>query len=769
MEKKDYFVVKRLADASEFEKMEHCSFWALDRAVSKEAKLSSLETKEAVQAAFRQKLTVVAVSDIEILIPFAVADARCGERYYVAGGYLTIKIAPRGNFYDWVLREILVNQKATLGERDLCREIYDRYGLGNFFNSLVNTENLPSLMKSGKGATEFQDFPTYLPKWCDFVEINSFCIVERTAAIIPATITAALKTVEEITRPAETLGAALKTEVAKAGRNWLRDMLARPLRSLAVLAGIVVLLYAGGQIIGCVSRGSAQARAEAAAARAKAAEAAAQARAAAEARARATRPVPGTIRVQTGDGERGAARKLLERDGAEIVRAAIRTAGAQSRWNADGSVQLTENQWAAVTDRLRADAAASMGDFDFSGDGHDVVLVAHPGNVPVCELDVTGLRGCEAFVSAVEKAFGVSFDGRAVVSAPVRAAAQAAACDALKAGGKVQLASRDGGRFVFAPNLTALSPVPGLSYDEIVRKADAFWTEAVATLDTFPKAHAELKARFAPLAQACTAQFAERADRLKDLLGDVSARLDAGWQFIAECGRPWLQFSLKKPADVGARLRAARAALDGLEALKASASARLDRVAFERDVEAFAEAGKNPLAFGGKMIACYNAQQARLQQLLRLRQDVARAKETRDFSQIASFRTRLAAAEQAQRSARDYEMQVGEYVASVCQQAYFDQTFGKAWVRQMTKTYGAKIAEAAAVAARRSADYSGEIVRLYQGATLEKALRKGAGLATAVRDNHVAETGAEAAALSEARRALHVLERVARKNGVSAV
>lgn len=758
-------IVRVLKSASQFgsDAFMHCSYWALDSATSDESKLSALKSRDQVSNALKANLKVIAVSAIEFLVPYSSHDAMDSHRRYVVGGYVTVKVSPRGKFYDWVMRELM--QGATqLDERDVCREIYARYGLGDFFNGLVNSENVEALVRHGKGATVFQDIPTHLPDWCDFGGIDSFRIVDTQVEVIPETILLASAAKAEAQAHRQGMD-----DIVEMGRNIWWTWFARGGKYLAehpfkAIGGMVGVALAAYLLTGWISDAAKQREA-------KEAERNSQMEA-----SQSSRWVEGLVSVVR-NGEDGVAWKILHRDAETFLNDLFRReSNGTKSWTNGAKVAMRADRWERIAVAVADFAAKSDGDYGCeTSKGRRTKLVANVRNVPRCTIDVAALKGDAELVGAVAKTFGVEFGGSDSLSGvPVRACGREAAIKQLAQ--KAIRGEDRGERIVCFPDVVALAVAAGLpkemGYAEIEKRAAEFWAAASARFGEFPAALKTLQARFAPLDRKYAAGFDEAEAKLRELISDVSAKQNESGAFAAQCDAKWLKFSANAPADRERRIREVRDAIKGMSALKSSAEARYVRVAFDKDIAAFDAAKSNPVTWGVKMIECHNAQQARIGAVRQILQEIGLAKETRDFTKIASFGERLAQCEKVRLEKRQYEMQVGQYVQSVCQESYFGMTFGKEWVRAMNKRHGARIPEAATVAAQKSADFANEIVRLYQAANLEKALKKGAGLSAGVIDNHreaadgktVDSMGAEVAAIHQVRSAIAVLERIRRKS-----
>ena len=159
--------------------------------------------------------------------------------------------------------------------------------------------------------------------------------------------------------------------------------------------------------------------------------------------------------------------------------------------------------------------------------------------------------------------------------------------------------------------------------------------------------------------------------------------------------------------------------------------------------------------------------------MTQLRQDMANALNARNFGQIAAFESSIAAFENAQRANRTREVQIGQYVQSICTADYFDQTFGQKWVKAIVRKYAAKVPSVDSLARQTGADFSSDVQRLFGAATLDKALDYGRRLSETVIDNHqeardgktLSEMGAEVASVHGLRNDVSVLKRAQRKFG----
>lgn len=307
----------------------------------------------------------------------------------------------------------------------------------------------------------------------------------------------------------------------------------------------------------------------------------------------------------------------------------------------------------------------------------------------------------------------------------------------------------------------------GLSSPEIVKKADAFWlVTAPPQFASYGQKAQELEARFAPYDRPCTTNFEAVAAALVALQKDARDTAEAARRFLGACGAPWRRFSVHVPSDLNARLGALTAVIERLDKLAASAAGRHTLVAFDRDVTALRANVAQQLVWGAKMLDVYRLQETRKGVFAQINREIADAKEMNDFSGIEAFRARLAAAEQAMRRAAPDEKAIGSYVASVCDVEWFAKNCGVGWVRATVQAH-ANIPDVRSRAQRVADEVAAEVIQLYEGGTLEKALVRGARFAQGIVDNHVeknlSNTVTEIAYVDVVRKSLETLVRRQRR------
>lgn len=307
----------------------------------------------------------------------------------------------------------------------------------------------------------------------------------------------------------------------------------------------------------------------------------------------------------------------------------------------------------------------------------------------------------------------------------------------------------------------------GLSSPEIVKKADAFWlVTAPPQFASYGQKAQELEARFAPYDRPCTTNFEAVAAALVALQKDARDTAEAARRFLGACGAPWRRFSVHVPSDLNARLGALTAVIECLDKLAASAAGRHTLVAFDRDVTALRANVAQQLVWGAKMLDVYRLQETRKGVFAQINREIADAKEMNDFSGIEAFRARLAAAEQAMRRAAPDEKAIGSYVARVCDAEWFAKNCGAGWVRAMVQAH-ANIPDVRSRAQRVADEVAAEVIQLYEGGTLEKALVRGARFAQWIVDNHVeknlSNTVTEIAYVDVVRKSLETLVRRQRR------
>lgn len=307
----------------------------------------------------------------------------------------------------------------------------------------------------------------------------------------------------------------------------------------------------------------------------------------------------------------------------------------------------------------------------------------------------------------------------------------------------------------------------GLSSPEIVKKADAFWlVTAPPQFASYGQKAQELEARFAPYDRPCTTNFEAVAAALVAHQKDARDTAEAARRFLGACGAPWRRFSVHVPSDLNARLGALTAVIERLDKLAASAAGRHTLVAFDRDVTALRANVAQQLVWGAKMLDVYRLQETRKGVFAQINREIADAKEMNDFSGIEAFRARLAAAEQAMRRAAPDEKAIGSYVARVCDAEWFAKNCGAGWVRATVQAH-ANIPDVRSRAQRVADEVAAEVIQLYEGGTLEKALMRGARFAQGIVDNHVeknlSNTVTEIAYVDVVRKSLETLMRRQRR------
>jgi len=785
MKERKFIIVKKLNKKEEFRshELDHCKFVGIARAseakTPEELKTPApepLRNEREIEAALSDGWLVLAVCNIPVPVPFVVLNVEAvdDKRKFNASGFITVRLTTGQEFYDWVLGALTETDEVL--DTDFWEVLYCHYGLDDYFKHLVNCEKVAQLEKHNIHATDFPDFGEKLRKWFSLNSVDSFRVEssddEPSAALLKC-INAVNKAKNREEARKKTLVGILdegrKTMIRTWAKKFIDAMTSHPFRTLFTVAVALIAVYF---LRGCLSSYSEEKAAQDTIRGIKNATAIAE--------AANKKPVKGSISVKcVGTGDE-AAENLLVLAAQGTARDLVSgVSNGTKAWRDGGKIELPANSWANIVTSVQKFAAESAGEFTCEAKGNDIVIFAHPEVVKSYTLDVDLLRTDAAAIGLVSKAFGVSFGGQTRLGPmPIRAAKRKTALKSLEdTQVKVEVGG-DASAIVFAPNLSALSrndpSAAGMTDAELSKKADAFWRDVAAEkFASLPKAHEDFRLRFSALDHEFTDGF-EAAERdLAVLLDDIAQKTQECSVFLAECGAPWRQYSAAMPSDKNAKVRAVREALGGLESLKKSAQARYDRVSFDKDIAAFKKNREQFLFWGGEMIKVYNAQQARLAQMTQLRQNMANALNARSFSQLAAFESSIVERENAQRANRTREIQIGQYVSSICNADYFDQTFGQKWAKAVVRKYSAKVSAVDTLARQAVADFSSDVQRLFGAATLGKALDYGRRLSEAVVDNHkeardgktLSEMGAEVASVHGLRNDVAVLKRAQRKLG----
>ena len=778
MKDKKIIIVKRIKRKEEFNsrELDHCKFVGVQRAAVSDDNLpQELCNETQIGNALKDGWRVLAVCSVPVEVPFAVlnVEAKSERRIFNVSGYVLSKLTTGREFYDWALLKLA--QQDEIVDTDFWEELYYKYGLDDYFHHLINGENVLQLEKHRLYATDFGDLGEKLRKWFVVVDVASFR-VEDARQNPSVELKRCYDEVNKAKRREEaernTATGIIREEGTKMVHGWLRDAIQslrnHPFRVVALVAITLLMLRI---VIGCWSSYSKD----------KATQDTLRDinNAAKLAEGKKNKPVKGSIAVRNNEAASEAAVRLLQGSAEAFARQIVSEHSSNSKaWTDSTKIELPARAWAEMITKTQAFVSGSDGEFSCIVDGNDITIETHPLVVKEYVLDVAFLRGDASMVGLVSKAFGVSFGGQARLGpSPMRTVTRRSALRALEGSNVRVEVSDDGGELVFSPNFAHLAKadasVAGMTDAEISGKADAFWRDVAAVkFESIPNACLELRARFAPYDIELEDGFDDAVCALESLLQDINDRIVEGNAFLGECDKPWRQYSEARPADKNLKQRKVADALKGLESLKTTVAARFARISFEKDVAAFKKGKAEFLHWGAEMIKCYNAQQSRIAKMGQIRQNIGIAKASRDFSSIPSFEAQVLEAENSQRSNRQREMQIGLYVASICNTDYFSQTYGSAWVRSMIRKHGSTVASADVSVITLSSDFSADVQRLYGAATLEKALSKGRQLSDAVVENHkeardgktLSDMGAEVAYVNGLRGDIVVLKRAQRKS-----
>lgn len=761
MKEKKLIIVKRVSKAEEFRapELDHCKFVAITRVGGDGPQ--DLDDERAVGTALSSGYRVLAVCNIPVPVPFVVLNVKAlnDNRIMHVSGFITVRLNTGMDFYEWVLSKL--KKCSEVLDADFWEELYCRYGLDDYFKHLVNSEKVVQLEKHGMYATDFPDINEKFKNWFTFNSVDSFR-VENANDEPSAALMRCMNAVDKAMQP---------SIIDEIGKTWLNRLVQalkdHPLKTIAGLVCALIVIYIAH---GCLSSYSQEKDArdhlrgiKHATEIAKAAE---------------LKPVKGSISIRMEDGAGTRAAKILNDAAAAFARDTVsEKSGKAKAWTNARKIELPAKDWAQIVTRTQSFAAESAGEFTCEISGNDITIVPHPDRVREYVLDVAFLRGNAELVGKVSKAFGVGFAGQAKVGPlPIRANIRRSALRSLD-GSEVRVeAIGEGNEMVFSPNFSHLAKadasVACMNDAEISKKADEFWTEvAAAKFVTIPKAYADLTARFEPYNKDLTDGFEEAGSELESLKLDVEDKIAEGKAFLGECDKPWRQYSEAKPADKNSKVKAVSDTVKSLELLQASISARSNSIAYDKDVAAFKKGKDEFIYWATEMLKCYHEQQARIARMGQIRQEIVNARAANDFGKIPAFEAQISEAENSQRANRQREMQIGQYVASVCNKQYFDQTFGSGWVKGIVRRHSANVAGVDAKARMLTADFSSDIQRLFGASTLDKALARGIQLAESVADNHreardgktLSEMGSEVAYISGLRNDIIVLKRVQRK------
>lgn len=765
MKDKKIIIVKRIKRKEEFNsrELDHCKFVGVQRAAVSDDNLpQELCNETQIGNALKDGWRVLAVCSVPVEVPFAVlnVEAKSERRVFNVSGYVLSKLTTGREFYDWALLKLAKQNEIV--DTDFWKELYYKYGLDDYFHHLINGENVLQLEKHGLYATDFGDLGEKLRKWFVVVDVPSFRVED--ASQNPSV--ELKRCYDEVNKAKNvTLTEVIRDGFTKMLLKWLSDtylsLTNHPFRTiLSAVVTCLVVYY----VHGCLSSYNADKSHE---------------REKSRLVWEREKPVKGSITVRTDDVANTEAGNILRQAAEGFARSLITNATSSSKaWLNGGKIEMPAKAWADVVTKAQSFASESAGEFSCEVNGNDITIEAHPSVVKEYVLDVAFLRGDATLVGLVSKAFGVSFGGQARLGPfPIRAAVRRSALKALDGTNVRFEASDDGSELVFSPNFAYLAKadasVAGMTDAEISGKADAFWRDVAAVkFESIPKACLELRARFAPYDMELEDGFEDVACALESLMQDINDRIVEGNVFLGECDKPWRQYSEARPVDKSLKQRKVADALKGLESLKTTVAARFARISYEKDIAAFKKGKAEFLHWGAEMIKCYNAQQSRIAKMGQIRQNIGIAKASRDFGLIPSFEAQALEAENSQHSNRQREMQIGLYVASICNTDYFSQTYGSAWVRSMIRKHGSTVASADVSVMTLSSDFSADVQRLYGAATLEKALSKGRQLSDAVVENHkeardgktLSDMGAEVAYVNGLRSDIVVLKRAQRKS-----
>lgn len=706
-EEQKFTIVRHITKAAAYgaPDLRHCTFVSLDRPGSSDP-INKVDGEGKIAAAFRAGRTVVAVSGIRISVPFAVENLKIGTYAYNVSGRLGVRIVPEGKFYDWAME--LVGRNAEVDDE----AFFERLGsaIGDYFRHLGNIEDVEQLEKHGKTATNFDDFQVYLP-WVKVEDVEEFRVEDAREGVSEAF----RRTFHDV--HAQTIAAANRSPTAgeKMGKDlvdvlwaqWGRFVALLKRNPLVTAAGVLalVLVYIfGSKLFTIVDNKTNNLVADSKTGRIISDN---------------DRKIEEKIsEIETTNKlEKLAQQKLVEGSvsfvcadtaskGAHELRKDAETfmRGKVSNW-VDGKPQkLQKKKWDGVSSALQKFVTEHGNEFSFTP--------------PASGYNLT------------------------LVAYPEN----------------INLAKRYG---------SGDAALAGLSSSEIVKKADAFWlVTAPPQFASYGQKVQELEARFAPYDRPCTTNFEAVAAALVALQKDARDTAEAARRFLGACGAPWRRFSVHVPSDLNARLGALTAVIERLDKLAASAAGRHTLVAFDRDVAALRANVAQQLVWGAKMLDVYRLQETRKGVFAQINREIADAKEMNDFSGIEAFRARLAAAEQAMRRAAPDEKAIGSYVASVCDAEWFANNCGAGWVRATVRAH-ANIPDVRSRAQRVADEVTAEVIQLYEGGTLEKALVRGARFAQGIVDNHVeknlSNTVTEIAYVDVVRKSLETLMRRQRR------
>lgn len=744
-QRKAVVIVKRLHKAAEMgaEEFFHCTFWALERAGGSSTPFE-IKTPQEMQKALAEKCRVLAVSSLPIEVPFAVYDVPAAARRLAIAGFLEMQVKTDGEFYRWALMKLQGRVRHEVYDYDFFEDLGKNFE--EYFKHQINTENLVALEKHGRLATQFADLQKYAPSWCTFVKDNAFS-VEPMSGTPSRVLADAQRAIDS--RPKPTIVARLRAEIVK----WCEEtIIPHPFRALFVFLAVLVV---GGKVGGCwLDHHREQVRLKA-----------------------PLRELRVSIDIRPDKPRQEASWQVLKTEIGAVIASVVaeesREIGMAHAWVDDESFTTQVRAWEKMRGRLDAYARRSQGEVSCEISDNSITMIANTKRIKEYYLDVDQLCGESKTIMEAERIFGVRFAGSTRVGpVAIRTAKMQEIQNLLKAA-KLTIVREDAGVLEIAADLGSLAGgVPqGLSREELVKRADAFWSTTAP--EGFTAMAAELKAlerRFEPYQDGVRDGFVAAAKVLSDLQADVTIHESNCAKFIADCSAPWLQFSKKRPADASAQMRVLRENLVRLGQLKLSVAQRLARTDFDAVIAEYRQRTKDPLVWGKKAIACHEVQQARIAAIRTIVNELAAARAAQNFSQIASFRERIEAADKTRLEASANEIAIGQYVASVCVKATYETMFGSMWMRQQVKRFELTVPNAKADLQIVVDGFASEIVRLYQSADLDKALNKGAAIARAIVDNHQTRNakvmdgqGNEPAWIAEARAYLAALERAQRR------
>ena len=708
-EEQKFTIVRHITKATAYgaPDLRHCTFVSLDRPGSSDP-INKVDGEGKIAAALRAGRTVVAVSGISISVPFAVENLKIGTYAYNVSGRLGVRIVPEGKFYDWAME--LVGRNAEVDDE----AFFERLGsaIGDYFRHLGNIEDVEQLEKHGKTATNFDDFQVYLP-WVKVEDVEEFRVEDAREGVSEAF----RRTFHDV--HAQTIAAANRSPTAgeKMGTDlgdalwaqWGRFVAllkCNPLVTAACVLALVLVYSFGSKLFTIVDNKTniAVRRAEVEEHEDKNTTKIAKKRSDVQ----TTNELAKLDQQKLVEGSVSFVCADMASKGAHELRkdaeAFIRAMSSLTNW-VDGKTQnLKKKEWAGVSSALQKFVTEHGSEFSFTP--------------PASGYNLT------------------------LVAYPEN----------------INLAKRYG---------SGDAALAGLSSPEIVKKADAFWlVTAPPQFASYGQKVQELEARFAPYDRPCTTNFEAVAAALVALQKDARDTAEAARRFLGACGAPWRRFSVHVPSDLNARLGALTAVIERLDKLAASAAGRHTLVAFDRDVTALRANVAQQLVWGAKMLDVYRLQETRKGVFAQINREIADAKEMNDFSGIEAFRARLAAAEQAMRRAAPDEKAIGSYVARVCDAEWFAKNCGVGWVRATVQAH-ANIPDVRSRAQRVSDEVAAEVIQLYEGGTLEKALVRGARFAQGIVDNHVeknlSNTVTEIAYVDVVRKSLETLMRRQRR------